>query len=39
VPYLVSRLPELTVTVARLPERREVPVRCDEQLVVEYYSR
>jgi len=39
VPYLTARLPELTVTVERLPVRAEVPVRCDEQLVVEYYSR
>lgn len=39
VPYLSSRLAELTVAVARRPERAEVPVQCDEQLVVEYYSR
>jgi small subunit ribosomal protein S4 len=39
VPYLAADLGALTVRVERLPERREIPVRCDEQLVVEYYSR
>jgi small subunit ribosomal protein S4 len=39
VPYLAPNLGALTVLVERLPERREIPVRCDEQLVVEYYSR
>jgi small subunit ribosomal protein S4 len=39
VPYLAVDLAGLTVRVDRLPERREIPVRCDEQLVVEYYSR
>jgi small subunit ribosomal protein S4 len=29
----------LTARLARLPERTEIPVVCDEQLVVEYYSR
>lgn len=39
VPYLVADLSGLTVRVERQPERREIPVRCDEHLVVEYYSR
>ncbi|GGJ80209.1 30S ribosomal protein S4 [Pilimelia anulata] len=38
-PYLSVALSELTVTVLRAPERSEVPVHCDEQLVVEFYSR
>jgi small subunit ribosomal protein S4 len=29
----------LVAQLVRLPERSEVPVRCDVQLVVEYYSR
>lgn len=32
-------LPALTVGVAAAPRRRELPVVCDEQLVVEHYSR
>lgn len=38
-PYLSTDLAELTTTLLREPERREVPVTCDEQLVVEFYSR
>lgn len=38
-PYLSTNLAELTATLLREPERREVPVICDEQLVVEFYSR
>ncbi|GGK22979.1 30S ribosomal protein S4 [Pilimelia terevasa] len=38
-PYLSVAISELTVTVLRAPERSEVPVHCDEQLVVEFYSR
>lgn len=38
-PYLSTDLAELTTTLLREPERREVPVICDEQLVVEFYSR
>ena len=38
VPYLSPNLPALTATVERLPVRREIPIRCDEQLVVEYYA-
>jgi small subunit ribosomal protein S4 len=38
-PYLEVRHDMLTARLARLPERAEIPVVCDEQLVVEYYSR
>jgi small subunit ribosomal protein S4 len=38
-PYLDVRLPELTATLTREPQRAEVPVICDETMVVEYYSR
>lgn len=38
-PYLSVVLPDLTATLVRAPERGEVPVICDEQLVVEFYSR
>jgi small subunit ribosomal protein S4 len=38
-PYLSTALDELRVTVLRVPARTEVPVLCDEQLVVEFYSR
>ncbi|MEU4425236.1 30S ribosomal protein S4 [Actinoplanes sp. NPDC024001] len=38
-PYLSTVLEELRSTVIRAPQRSEVPVLCDEQLVVEYYAR
>jgi len=38
-PYLQVDIPGLSATLTRLPERGEVPVVCDEHLVVEYYSR
>ncbi|GAA4961193.1 30S ribosomal protein S4 [Actinoplanes utahensis] len=38
-PYLSTVLEELRTTVIRAPQRTEVPVLCDEQLVVEYYAR
>jgi small subunit ribosomal protein S4 len=38
-PYLDVDLTGLTARLIRLPLRSEVPVVCDEQLVVEYYSR
>ncbi|MFI5835767.1 30S ribosomal protein S4 [Micromonospora sp. NPDC051300] len=38
-PYLSVELAELRATLVREPARREVPVICDEQLVVEFYSR
>jgi small subunit ribosomal protein S4 len=38
-PYLSVNRAELTATLLRPPQRAEVPVLCDEQLVVEHYSR
>jgi small subunit ribosomal protein S4 len=38
-PYLSVSLTDLTATLIREPVRTEVPVLCDEQLVVEFYSR
>jgi small subunit ribosomal protein S4 len=37
--YLSVALADLTATLVDVPARRQVPVLCDEQLVVEYYSR
>ncbi|MGY1640198.1 30S ribosomal protein S4 [Geodermatophilus sp. SYSU D00703] len=37
--YLSVRLADLVARVERVPAREEVPVVCEEQLVVEYYSR
>jgi small subunit ribosomal protein S4 len=37
--YLQVRLADLVARVERIPGRDEVPVICEEQLVVEYYSR
>ncbi len=37
--YLDSNVGGLRVVVMRKPNRDEIPVICDEQLVVEYYSR
>lgn len=39
VPYLSVALSDLRVTLLREPVRSEVPVHCEEQLVVEFYSR
>ncbi|QKW38595.1 30S ribosomal protein S4 [Actinomadura sp. NAK00032] len=38
-PYLDVRHDALAAQLVRRPERAEIPVICDEQLVVEYYSR
>ncbi|WP_119728958.1 30S ribosomal protein S4 [Thermomonospora amylolytica] len=38
-PYLEVEHGLLTARLVRRPERDEIPVICDEQLVVEYYSR
>jgi small subunit ribosomal protein S4 len=38
-PYLSTVLEELRTTVIREPQRAEIPVLCDEQLVVEFYAR
>lgn len=37
--YLNVELEKLTATLVRRPKRDEVPVTCDVQMVVEYYSR
>jgi small subunit ribosomal protein S4 len=37
--YLQVALADLVCRVERVPTREEVPVVCEEQLVVEYYSR
>ncbi|HEX5568948.1 MAG TPA: 30S ribosomal protein S4 [Streptomyces sp.] len=37
--YLEVSLPALAFRLEREPDRGEVPVICDEQLVVEYYAR
>ena len=39
MPYLTVELPALTVRLEREPARTEIPVICDEQLGVEFYSR
>jgi len=39
VPYLTTSVESLTARLDREPARREIPVVCDEQLVVEFYSR
>jgi small subunit ribosomal protein S4 len=38
-PYLSTVLEELRTIVVRVPLRSEIPVICDEQLVVEFYAR
>jgi small subunit ribosomal protein S4 len=38
-PYLSTVVEELRTTVIRVPQRTEIPVLCDEQLVVEFYAR
>ncbi|HEU4348405.1 MAG TPA: 30S ribosomal protein S4 [Actinoplanes sp.] len=38
-PYLSTALEDLRTTVIREPQRTEIPVICDEQLVVEFYAR
>jgi small subunit ribosomal protein S4 len=38
-PYLSTALAELRVITLRNPLRSEIPVVCDEQLVVEFYAR
>ncbi|MGI5151944.1 30S ribosomal protein S4 [Plantactinospora sp. CA-294935] len=38
-PYLDVNLAGLAAHLNRLPARAEIPVICDEQLIVEYYSR
>ena len=38
-PYLSTAVEELRTTVLRKAQRSEIPVICDEQLVVEFYAR
>jgi small subunit ribosomal protein S4 len=38
-PYLSVELTGLRATLPREPARHEVPVVCDEQLVVQFYAR
>ena len=38
-PYLETSVSDLRTTLVREPARSEIPVICDEQLVVEFYSR
>nr|WP_232805709.1 30S ribosomal protein S4 [Glycomyces xiaoerkulensis] len=37
--YVETHLEGLTARFLAVPERRQVPVICDEQLIVEYYSK
>jgi small subunit ribosomal protein S4 len=37
--YLAVELADLRVELARMPRRAEIPVTCDESLVVEFYAR
>ena len=37
--YLTVEIDKLRATLTRRPKRSEVPVTCEEQLVVEYYAR
>lgn len=37
--YVSVRLPELIARLESLPNRAAIPIVCDEQLVVEFYSR
>jgi small subunit ribosomal protein S4 len=38
-PYLDVDIANLTARLLRQPLRAEIPVICDERLVVEFYSR
>ncbi|MEU8818220.1 30S ribosomal protein S4 [Actinoplanes sp. NPDC048796] len=38
-PYLSTVLEDLRTTVIAIPQRSEIRVQCDEQLVVEFYAR
>ncbi|SNY50984.1 30S ribosomal protein S4 [Paractinoplanes atraurantiacus] len=38
-PYLSTVLEDLRTTVISIPQRSEIRVQCDEQLVVEFYAR
>jgi len=38
-PYLSTTLEGLRTQLLRVPERKEIPILCQEQLVVEFYAR
>jgi small subunit ribosomal protein S4 len=38
-PYLSTAVEDLRTQLLRVPARTEIPVLCDEQLVVEFYAR
>ena len=37
--YLTVEIDKLQMTLSRAPKREEIPITCEEQLVVEYYAR
>lgn len=39
IPYVEKDVDNFKATVARLPQREELPIEINEQLIVEYYSR
>lgn len=39
LPYIEKDLANFKGTVARLPQREELPIEINEQLIVEFYSR
>ena len=39
IPYIEKDVPNYKATVARLPQREELPIVINEQLIVEFYSK
>ena len=39
LPYIEKDIPNFKATVARLPQREELPIEINEQLIVEFYSK
>lgn len=39
VPYLTVDREQFTIARATIPQRQEIPVLCEEQMIVEWYSR
>lgn len=39
IPYIEKDVDNFKATVVRLPQREELPIEINEQLIVEYYSR
>ncbi|PKK39632.1 SSU ribosomal protein S4p (S9e), SSU ribosomal protein S4p (S9e), zinc-independent [Clostridiaceae bacterium JG1575] len=39
IPYIERDVEHFKATVARLPQREELPIEINEQLIVEYYSK